>query len=500
MTLAQFKEFYQHALNLTESDFKKFMDTIESPLPSTFRVTSTADSELILEKLRKYQFLTKIHFLDNVFTFDLHEKTPEYKEFIQFLVCQTNIGNIQRQEIVSMLPHIFLELKSNHTVLETCASPGSKTKQLLEVIKDGLIISNDKSVSRVNVLVSESMKKASDSFIVTQMDASAFPNLNIKLDRVCCDVPCSSDGTIRKNPSLLNSWSIKASTGLCALQFRILERSLELLSDDGILVYSTCSLNPIENEYVVNRILEAGRYELCCNSNRIQYSKMEDSKIVVRKGISKFNYEAYSFDNKELEKCIRILPHDQNTGGFFMAVFKRKEPLIHKEIQPVNKLIKNYYDVAPEIIENIRKLYRIEDTNSHFISLAKTFRNIYAVSDIAYNILSNNPKLNVVYAGIKAFSLTDLADSSYRVKSSYLELFNIRDDVEISFSDFLLLLRDKTVSFEQLSFRAMGHFSLSVQGISYKFCGFASENKVFLYIDENHRTAFKALYSIEAKV
>lgn len=103
--------------------------------------------------------MNKIEYLENVYTFDLEEKTPIYKEFIQFLVAQSDIRNIQRQEIVSMIPHILLDLQSHHNVFETCAAPGSKTKQILEVVREGLILSNEKSSKRANVLVSDAMKK-----------------------------------------------------------------------------------------------------------------------------------------------------------------------------------------------------------------------------------------------------------------------------------------------------------------------------------------------------
>lgn len=242
MPIQEFVEFYQKHLNLDPADFQMFVDSVQSPLSSAFRITPTQHSSQIKNRLEKYNFLTKVQFLENVYTFDLkarknQENNGEHSEFTEFLVAQTNIGNIQRQEIVSFLPHKFLQLEGSHHVLETCASPGSKTKNLLENIKDGVLISNEKSSSRVNILVSESMKKATPNFIITQMDAAHFPTLSFKFDRICCDVPCSSDGTCRKNPAIMPKWSVNDGIGLSSSQLRILKRSLELLKggDTGLL-------------------------------------------------------------------------------------------------------------------------------------------------------------------------------------------------------------------------------------------------------------------------
>jgi tRNA (cytosine34-C5)-methyltransferase len=531
MPVAEFIEFYKNTLNLDETDFNNFRSLIESPLPSTFRITDVPAKDLIRRKLQKFSFLTKVDYLQDVYTFILKQKTPEYKQFTKFLVEQTDLGHIQRQEIVSMLPHIFLEVEPNHKVLETCASPGSKTKQLLEIIKGGLLISNDKSSSRANILVTEATKKASESFIITQMDASAIPNLSIKFDRICCDVPCSSDGTFRKNPPVLSNWTVKDSASISALQYKILERSLQQLSDDGILVYSTCSMNPIENEYVINKALETNEYELHLNSSRIRYFGEQESseealkRVIVRKGITKFKYENYEFNNKELEKCIRILPQDQNTGGFFIAALKRKVPRAIKEhkhseniknanisksghvsesaievdpLNPLNSTNASFVTVPKSLYEPIVEYYNAKHLRHNYISTNRQCKTMYGVSDLAYEVLCKNPRLKVVYAGIKAFVRTDLHDAGSRVRAIYLQRTDIQPHINISLDDFRLLVLNDIVESKDLSFEPpAGHFAANVSGLSIKLCGYGSKNKVFIYMEANHRKAYSSLYDFE---
>jgi 16S rRNA C967 or C1407 C5-methylase (RsmB/RsmF family) len=73
----------------------------------------------------------------------------------------------------------------------------------------------------------------------------------VKYDRICCDVPCSSDAAIRKIPTKWESWNPRDSQSLHPLQLQILKRGIELLKVGGKITYSTCSLNPVENEAVV---------------------------------------------------------------------------------------------------------------------------------------------------------------------------------------------------------------------------------------------------------
>jgi 16S rRNA C967 or C1407 C5-methylase (RsmB/RsmF family) len=70
-------------------------------------------------------------------------------------------------------------------------------------------------------------------------------------DRIICDVPCSGDGTLRKNPNIWAEWTPEFAMGLHSLQLRIAQRGAALLKVGGYMVYSTCSFNPIENEAVV---------------------------------------------------------------------------------------------------------------------------------------------------------------------------------------------------------------------------------------------------------
>jgi 16S rRNA C967 or C1407 C5-methylase (RsmB/RsmF family) len=201
------------------------------------------------------------------------KKNPKFAEFHKFLVGETEAGNVSRQEAVSMIPPLLLDVQPHHAVLDMCAAPGSKTAQLLEAlhakldaltIPTGVVVANELSANRAQTLVHQMNRLQSPCLMVINHDAQYLPNLYhvqndqnsiLQYDRVLCDVPCSGDGTFRKNIKIWETWSPQGALGLHATQLKILNRGCQVLKVGGRLVYSTCSLNPLENEAIVAQIL-----------------------------------------------------------------------------------------------------------------------------------------------------------------------------------------------------------------------------------------------------
>ncbi|KAF4754477.1 hypothetical protein FOZ62_027833, partial [Perkinsus olseni] len=197
------------------------------------------------------------------------KKKAELKELKQWFVSQELRGCVARQEAVSMIPALFAKIdRPDLTVMDMCAAPGSKTCQMIESlsntcpedkfsIPEGLVLANDIEWKRANMLAHQVLRLNSPASGVVNFDASCFPVLwdeegkQVLFDRVLCDVPCTSDGTMRKNPDIWREWKTDNSIAIHHRQFRILLRGLELAKPGGRVVYSTCSLNPIEDEAVV---------------------------------------------------------------------------------------------------------------------------------------------------------------------------------------------------------------------------------------------------------
>lgn len=144
-----------------------------------------------------------------------------------------------------MIPPLFLDVRPHHIVMDMCAAPGSKTAQLIEALHcpnssdvdnynacpPGLIIANDSDTKRAHMLVHQSSRLPSPNLVITNHDASAWPRIDVpwkpkdadritnkalRFDRVLADVPCSGDGTLRKNLGIWKEWQINNGTGLHA--------------------------------------------------------------------------------------------------------------------------------------------------------------------------------------------------------------------------------------------------------------------------------------------
>ncbi|EFH45197.1 predicted protein, partial [Arabidopsis lyrata subsp. lyrata] len=298
------------------------------------------------------------------------------------------------------LPAAF---RVNSVTILQCAAPGSKTFQLLEIIHEssepgslpnGMVVANDVDYKRCNLLIHQTKRTCTTNLMVTNNEGQHFPSCNTKrtlsvaseinphpidqllFDRVLCDVPCSGDGTLRKAPDIWRRNS-GSGNGLHSLQV-VLAMRLSLLKVGGRMIYSTCSMNPIEDEAVVAEILRrcGCSVELVDVSDKLPelirrpgltkwkvhdrggwYRSYKDVPKSQRDGVlrSMFpsgksdkdstgggnSYEEMAYISSEesavevcdlpLERCMRILPHDQNTGGFFIAVLHKVSPLPFQE-------------------------------------------------------------------------------------------------------------------------------------------------------------------------
>lgn len=284
-------------------EWKEFLQAFRDPLPTTFRFTAgKATTRQLINQMRD-KFIPELSGVEFegqpvpppkqlewypdglAWQIDVMKnvlrKQPDFQNFQKFLVTETEVGSISRQEAVSMIPPLFLDVRPEHLVLDMCAAPGSKTAQLIEALHSpttsspehydpcppGMIVANDSDQKRAYMLVHQAQRLPSPNLCVTNVDASAWPKVQIpwkgdkedapigarelKFDRILGDVPCSGDGTLRKNVGIWKDWTLQNGQGLHALQLRILLRGLNALRPGGRMVYSTCSLNPVENEAVI---------------------------------------------------------------------------------------------------------------------------------------------------------------------------------------------------------------------------------------------------------
>ncbi|WMJ83086.1 16S rRNA (cytosine(967)-C(5))-methyltransferase RsmB [Oscillospiraceae bacterium LTW-04] len=165
------------------------------------------------------------------------------------------LGFFHVQDVCSQQAALTLEARPDERILDVCAAPGSKSFVLAQQMQNrGEIISCDIAPARLE-LIKQGAKRLGINIITTQVNDGAEKNEGLgQFDRILCDVPCSGLGVLRRKPEIKYR-SVQSLEGLPELQYKILKTSANYLKADGILVYSTCTLNPDENERVVESFL-----------------------------------------------------------------------------------------------------------------------------------------------------------------------------------------------------------------------------------------------------
>lgn len=439
----RFQSYYDTLGIIPEEERDRFWESMRTDLPASFRFTGSRSHALTVQRRLVDRYIPEIVSVEYegkvveppkpvpwypdqlawsmTTPKNVIRRFPPFASFQKFLVSENGVGNITRQEIVSMIPPLMMGLKPGMTVLDMCAAPGSKSVQMIEAIHGGeegrmrkvimsllrngeregspgsmgfaeeaemqqadtegdysddgratgLLIANDREYKRAQMLIHQCKRINSPNLIITNHDATLYPSLKIdpdpstgktrylKYDRILADVPCSGDGTTRKNLDVWREWKAINGLGLHTQQTRILVRALQMLKAGGRVVYSTCSLNPIEDESVV-----AAAIDRCGGSEKVTLVDTKDMlpglerrqglrhwEVVDRKGSFWSSWEEVAAAREAnprgeaagkvaetmfppapeaeipLHRCVRVYPHMQDTGGFFIAVLEKQSEI-----------------------------------------------------------------------------------------------------------------------------------------------------------------------------
>lgn len=216
-------------------------------------------------------------------------------------------GRVVIQGEASQLIAALVAPQPGQCVLDLCSAPGMKTAQLAAALGRGALVACDTSLKRLRTMVRlmpQSILEAVRVYVVCQ-DATRPLALRTQFDRILLDAPCSGTGTLARNPEI--KWRLKPADllRLAKTQKKLLRNALGALASGGRLVYSTCSLEPEENERVVEQALEGNR----------EFRLLTRSELV-----TEFPALANFFD---LRGGFRTRPDLHRMDGFFAAVLVR---------------------------------------------------------------------------------------------------------------------------------------------------------------------------------
>ena len=261
------------------------------------------------------------------------------------------------QEPSAMAVAHLLDAQPGERILDLCAAPGGKSTHIAASMKNtGLLISNEIHPSRAKILSQNIERMGIKNAIVTNQTPS---NLAKRFEgffhRILVDAPCSGEGMFRKNPQACDEWSLD-NVAMCATrQMDILDDAQKMLAPGGILVYSTCTFSPEENEQVIEKFLlkyrdfqlvESPMIHPSFDSGRIQWT-----------------------NNKEvhINRTIRLWPHKLRGEGHFIAIMKKD----HK-----GYIDDNQFSPKAVSAEKVRKLIPTKEDMKYYLEFCEQHLNI----------------------------------------------------------------------------------------------------------------------------
>ncbi len=224
-------------------------------------------------------------------------------------------GHYHVQEEVSLLPVMLLDPRPGERMLDLCAAPGNKTIQAgVHMESRGTLIAVDKKRQRSGIIRHNLARLGIHCAAVTVADSSSLPRSWGRFDRVLADVPCTCEGTTRRNPEVMLRWQL-SSEEQARKQLELLKKAVRICRPGGRVVYSTCTYAPEENEAVVDAVL---RDEEIGETLEVLPARIDGFRSL--DGLTE--WDGRRFDER-LSRTMRVFPHLNDTGGFFVAILER---------------------------------------------------------------------------------------------------------------------------------------------------------------------------------
>lgn len=304
-------ESFQHLMD--DSEYQKLLASLQQPFSPSIRVNPLkVDEQQAVEnwavyygwKTRPVPYCSEGWWIDQ-------SNTP---------VSQTwehRLGQYYIQDAASMLPVELFDfpLPSEALVLDMAASPGGKTTHLAARLNDhSLIIANDSSTSRLTALRLVLQNWGAVNTGITHYPGEQFGGLcPATFDAVLLDAPCSMQGLRSSESHPIRAITPREQSDLAMRQQRLLESAVSATREGGQIVYSTCTLAPMEDEGVVDAVLKRFGSSL----------QLEDISCRLPAGVQGITRNNDTIYMEEVRKTARLWPHVFGTAGFFAARFTR---------------------------------------------------------------------------------------------------------------------------------------------------------------------------------
>lgn len=313
----------------SDEEYEQVLNAFSQKPQPSFRVNTLKISvEELIPKLEKIGFEMEAvewykgaFILKNKSVRELTE-TDEYKNGLLYI-----------QNLSSMIPALVLDPQPEELVLDLAAAPGSKTTQIATLMQNkGLIVAND--VSRQRLYKMQTLLEqygisyqwqinTQGVYLISSRGETLWKKFTEYFDRTLVDVPCTMEGRIQcDDPKTYEDWSTKKIKQLSMLQKYLLRSAISATKPGGTIVYSTCTLEPEENEEVIDWVLKREK-------DAVEIEEISLPGVSFKPGMSDWNKPF----NEGIQKTARITPSEIMEGFFIAKIKKLRSTLPNRDDQ-----------------------------------------------------------------------------------------------------------------------------------------------------------------------
>ena len=305
-------DFLNRMKEMLGNEYDDFLGSFQAPRTYGLRVNTSKISCEEFEKIVPFP-VRRIPWISNGYFYD-EESRPARCPYYQ-------AGLYYLQEPSAMTAASRIPVEPGDRVLDLCAAPGGKATAAGAALKgQGLLVANDISTSRARALLRNlELFGTPNVFVSNEVPDKLVKTFPEFFDKIILDAPCSGEGMFRKEEALARDWTPEKSRELSEIQRELVLQAADMLRPGGMMLYSTCTFAPIEDEGTVSFLLE----------NR------PDIHLVHMEGYEGFSQGVPSWGNgnEELNKCIRIFPHKINGEGHFFALLKKDGQTVKENVR-----------------------------------------------------------------------------------------------------------------------------------------------------------------------
>lgn len=352
------RQFEDRMKRLLGNEYQEYLQCYQKPHYGGIRVNTLKISPEEFERLCPFS-IRKIPWTNNGYYYKSDEqpsRNPYYYAGLYYI-----------QEPSAMTPASLLPIEPGDMVLDICAAPGGKSTELGARLKgEGILVSNDISNSRAKALLKNiELFGIKNALVVSESPnklAEYYPNT---FDKILVDAPCSGEGMFRKTPSIMKNWEQYGVEYYNKLQKEIILLATKMLKPGGMLLYSTCTFSPEENEGTIEYLLKE-----CPDIHLID--ALPNMAERERLGVSYDGFDTgrpeWVDGSEELKRCIRIWPHRVDGEGHFIALLQKNIDSIVVHDNTDHKFTKAGYKVKNRTNNNDTSIHAISNEAKEFLT------------------------------------------------------------------------------------------------------------------------------------